>query len=402
MPAIASSARTRLPRRSLRLRLTVLYGALFALSGAGLLGITYGLVAHGDSGKKSMVVSSNGQTIDSLKLAGVLAYTNRQLGAQRAAELRQLLIVSGVALLIMVVVSVLLGWWMAGRALWPVRQMTGKARWISEANLHERLAVAGPDDELKELGDTFDGLLARLENAFEAQQRFVANASHELRTPLTLQRATIEVALADPGADATTLRGVCERVLAAGGEQERLIEALLTLARSQRGLDRREAVDVAALAGRVVAGRRADEAVAVRVDAACAPAWTAGDPRLVERLIGNLVDNAVRHNVPGGWATVWAGTDGGRALVRVVNSGPPVPPERIEALFQPFQRIEDRAAHPDGLGLGLSIVAAIAGAHGAHLTATARPGGGLDVAVAFVPVMAVPPSPERARAAVAR
>jgi len=262
--------------------------------------------------------------------------------------------------------------------------MTGKARRLSEANLHERLAVAGPDDELKELGDTFDGLLGRLDAAFEAERRFVANASHELRTPLTLQRAMIEVALADPAVDAAALRHVCERVLAAGTDQERMIEALLTLARSQRGVERRAPVDLAALTARVL-GRHdpggAAEPVQLSLDGA--DANTTGDARLLERLVDNLVDNAVRHNAPGGWATVRTGTHQGSAMLQVVNSGPVIPPDRVRLLAQPFQRLESRTGRPDGHGLGLSIASAIAAAHGARLTIEPRAEGGLAVTVAF-------------------
>ncbi len=371
-------------RRTLRMRLTLLYSALLLGSGAVLLTITYLVVAHTELGKDNTVVVTG--------VTGLLQPFGRPsrdqiqeiVAAQHAAEARQLLTVSGIALLVMAVFSVLLGWWMAGRALRPVREMTGKARRLSEANLHERLAVTGPDDELKELGDTFDGLLARLDAAFEAQKRFVANASHELRTPLTFQRAVLEVVLSDPHADTAQLRTACERVLAAGADQERLIEALLTLARGQRGLERRELVDLAAVASRAVAQRDpAQQDAGVSVDGRLAASRTWGDTRLLERLVGNLVDNAVRHNVPGGWVAVWTGTDGDRAMLRVANSGPVVAPDQVGVLVQPFQRMDSRINRRDGLGLGLSIVAAIAGAHGAHLGIESRPEGGLEVTLAF-------------------
>ena len=399
----ANRLAARMPRRSIRLRLTLLYGALFLGSGAAMLIITYLIVAHTTSGN-GVVVSYTGTG----KLPDVPPYELGQWGksqivAQHAQMMRQLLWVSGLSLIGMALISVLLGWWMAGRALRPVREMTGKARRLSEANLHERLAVTGPDDEIKELGDTFDGLLARLDAAFEAQRRFVANASHELRTPLTFQRAALEVVLADEQADAAQLRRVCERVLAAGEEQERLIEALLTLARSQRGLERRQPVDLAALTERVVAERapagvaRTSKTEPVSVHCVHAASWTAGDARLLERLVGNLVDNAIRHNVPGGWVTVWTGTDRDRdrAMLRVANSGPPIPAERIGELVQPFQRLDARTGTRDGLGLGLSIVAAIAGAHGAHLGIEARGDGGLDITLAL-PAATPPPIPHRA------
>ncbi|WP_225077189.1 HAMP domain-containing sensor histidine kinase [Streptomyces sp. CoT10] len=299
---------------------------------------------------------------------------------QREAMLRQLLTQSAIALGLMSTVSVGLGWLMAGRALRPVRIMADKSRRISERNLHERLAVTGPDDELKDLGDTIDDLLGRLDTAFAAQKRFAANASHELRTPLTLQRAMIEVALADPAADGDSLRRVCERVLAAGEHQERLIEALLMLARSERGLDRREPFDLARVAGRVL---RDGDPRETDVDTALAPAPASGDPRLMERLAANLVDNALRYNVPGGWVRVVTGTAHGRPFLRVVKSGPEIPPDRIGTLFQPFQRLESRTGNPDGHGLGLSIASAVAAVHDADLAAEPGPRGGLSITVAL-------------------
>jgi signal transduction histidine kinase len=258
--------------------------------------------------------------------------------------------------------------------------MTAATRQISEENLHERLALSGPNDELKELGDTIDGLLARLEAAFDAQRRFVANASHELRTPLTLERAMIEVALADPNADAESLRAVCERVLAAGAEQERVIEALLTLARSQRGLEERRPFDLAAVAEAALA----DLGPEPRVEAMLESAATSGDQRLVERLVVNLLDNAVRHNVRDGWVRVRTRVEGERALLRVENTGPVVPADEVASLVEPFRRAApERASHGGGLGLGLSIAAAIASAHDATLELRARPEGGLDVELAL-------------------
>ena len=381
------------PRRTIRLRLTILYGGLFVLTGAALLTITY-LLDAGNVGAQitgtngtQMYVLENGSgvgTLGGVPFPPIGSDPSQVKDALRTAveqthtaELNQLLFVSGLALAIMGALSLALGWLVAGRALRPLRLMTGKARQISEANLHERLAVDGPDDELKELGDTFDGLLGRLDTAFAAQKRFVANASHELRTPLTLQRAMVEVALSDPDADAESLRAVCRKVLVAGEEQERTIEALLTLARSQRGLDEWKPVDLAAIATEVMAthGTGAE----TRIE----PAETLGDPRLVRRLVANLVDNAVRHNVPGGSIRVATGTLLGRPAVRVANSGPVIPPDRIGALFQPFLRMAERTGNGDGHGLGLSIVAAIADAHGAEIIAAANPGGGLTVTVSF-------------------
>ncbi|MFD3523247.1 sensor histidine kinase [Streptomyces sp. NPDC058653] len=374
------------------------------MSGVALLAITYFLVANG--GEARVLLIGNGPPDMPQPDTDMMRRTLKEEShRQRAATMHQLLVKSGFALALMSAVSVALGWLTAGRVLRPVRTMTDKARRISERNLHERLAVTGPADELKDLGDTFDSLLARLDSAFDAQKRFVANASHELRTPLTLQRALIEVALADPAADARSLRTVCERVLAAGEHQERLIEALLTLARSQRGLERRRPTDLAPVVAEVLASAAPGGA---RIERSLAPAWTSGDPRLVERLVTNLVDNALRHNVGVGvgdgdgdgdgdgstpWVRVATGMEGGRPVLRVVNSGPVIPADRVEALFQPFQRYASRAGGPDGLGLGLSIVEAVATAHGAGLTAVPGPEGGLDIAVAF---------PARGRKAVRR
>ncbi|QIB48195.1 sensor histidine kinase [Streptomyces aureoverticillatus] len=373
----APSAAPRRFRWTVRLRLTLLYGALFLASGAALLIVTYVLVAT----RKPQIIrktTSPGSTPWLPDDFGPVP----DPGAQREAMLEQLLTQSGIALALMSAVSVALGWLMAGRALRPVRTMADKARRISERNLHERLAVGGPDDELKDLGDTIDGLLARLDTAFTTQKRFVANASHELRTPLTLQRAMIEVALANPAANAGSLRAVCERLLATGERQEHLIEALLTLARGQRGLQRREPVDLVALVAVVLHEQAPDDP---RVERSLGPARTAGDPRLLESLVTNLVSNAVRHNVPGGWIRVHTGVSDGRPVLRMTNSGPEIPHERVEALFQPFQRFETRTGTPDGHGLGMSIVAAVADAHGAPVTAHPGPEGGLDITVTFGP-----------------
>jgi signal transduction histidine kinase len=304
---------------------------------------------------------------------------------QRTAELNQLLEESGIALAIMAVVSIGLGWLVAGRVLRPLRTITAAARSVSASSLHARLALAGPDDELKELGDTFDGLLARLEAAFGAQRQFVANASHELRTPLARQRTLIEVALADPQPSVTGLQDVCERVLATGEQQERLIEALLTLARSQRGLDRREPVDLAAITDEVVLTRRPEtQSRGLTVAAKLGPAPALGDARLAERLVANLFDNAVLHNVAHGSIEVATATQDGHAVLSVSNTGPVIERGEVSRLFQPFQRSGiDRTGGRDGLGLGLSIVGAIAAAHGAWLRANERPGGGLGIQVGF-------------------
>jgi signal transduction histidine kinase len=275
--------------------------------------------------------------------------------------------------------------------------MTAATRQISEDDLHQRLAMPGPGDELKDLADTIDGLLARLQAAFDAQRQFAANASHELRTPLTLERTLLEVALADPGATAATLRSACEEVLVANQEQEQLIEALLTLARSQRGLDHREPFDLADVTTRVLDARgRQAAAQGVRINATLGPAPATGDPGLAERLVANLTDNALRYNGPGGRVDVSTGTRNGHAVLRVANTGPAVPADQVQRLLQPFQRLRpDRTGEPGGSGLGLSIVAAIAKAHGAVINA--RPGhdGGLDLEVTFAAPAASQDIPRR-------
>jgi signal transduction histidine kinase len=374
---------------SIRLRLTLLYGALFLAGGAVLLTITYLLVAHRYSGEffvtagKSVTVAkaANGTPMLGTTSLASPDQVIAQAHAQSNAALHALLIESGIALTIMAVISIWLGWLVAGRALQPLRTITNAARDISASNLHRRLALKGPDDELNQLGTTFNGLLERLEASFDAQRQFVANASHELRTPLTFERTLLEVALADPDASVESLRRTCEQLLESGEQQERLIEALLMLSRSQRGLDRRERVDLAAITlGRL----RSTGRDGLEVDASLLPAETTGDPRLVERLVANLVDNAVKHNVPSGTVTVKTETREARALLTVENTGPAIEPADLDRLFQPFQRLHaERTGTPNGTGLGLSIVYAIATAHDASITLRSRTGGGLRIEISF-------------------
>jgi signal transduction histidine kinase len=266
-----------------------------------------------------------------------------------------------------------------------VRTITTAARQISAASLSERLALGGPRDELTELADTFDGLLARLEAAFNAQRQFIANAAHELRTPLARQRVISQVALADPHASVESLRAAHERVLASGAEQHHLINALLILARGQAGLDKHEPFDLADLASKILSHRQPDaQRQNLTLHAALSPAPATGSPPLAERLAANLIDNALRHNLPGGQVEVITATRSTRAVLTVANTGPVVPAAAIDQLFQPFQRLAaDRTSHGDGLGLGLSIVQAIASAHHATITARPRPEGGLLIEVAF-------------------
>jgi signal transduction histidine kinase len=314
-----------------------------------------------------------------------LAQVGPVQAAQRAADSHQLLVNSGIALAIVAVLAFLAGWVVAGRMLRPIRTITRTARRISSTSLHERLALDGPQDELKELGDTLDDLFGRLDAAFEAQRQFVANASHELRAPLTRQRALIQVALADPDANLVSLRTAHERVLASEQQLEQMIEALLALTRGQAGLERRGPLDLAAIASKALLSRESEAAGRdLDVRATLAPAPTVGDPRLVERLIANLLDNAIRHNIPQGNVEITTGIRHQRAFLAVANSGPTIPPEEVPRLLQPFQRLHGtRTNHTSGNGLGLAIVVAIATAHRAALTAQPRPGGGLIVEVTF-------------------
>ena len=379
----AFAFRPHLPRRTVRLRLTLIYGALFLVSGAGLLAITYALV---DS-RLSRPMRSSGGHLSAGTAGGIVhasAASADLLGTQET-ELHQLLVNSGIALGAMLVVCIALGWIVAGRLLRPLRTITKAVRDISATSLHQRLALGGPDDELKELGDTFDGLLGRLDAAFRSQRQFVANASHELRTPLARQRTVGQVALRDPYATVESLRAVIERILAAGRQQERLIEALLTLSRGQAGIDRQEPFDLATVVDHVVHSRHEElERRGLAAHAALSSAPMAGDPRLIECLVVNLLDNAVRYNLDHGRVDILTATKAGAAVLSVVNTGPVVPASAVDRLLKPFQHVgRERTGHGDGLGLGLSIAEAIAIAHGGTLKLNPPPGGGLEVTVSF-------------------
>jgi signal transduction histidine kinase len=284
-----------------------------------------------------------------------------------------------------VLVAVALGWLIAGRFLRPLRTITATAWDISATNLSRRLSITGRDDEFTDLGETLDDLFARLEASFQAQRHFVANASHELRTPLTAERTLLQLALADPGATVQTLRSTCQQVLALGDQQERLIDALLTLASSERGIDQWAPFDLAEIAGKVILDRRQEaDRRGIRIDAALDTAMATGDPSLAGSLVANLVDNAIRHNLDGGRAEISTATTGGQATLAIGNTGAVIPPGKVDRLFQPFQRLgAERVGHTGGNGLGLALVRAIAGVHGATLTAHARPDGGLDIQVSF-------------------
>jgi signal transduction histidine kinase len=404
----------RLPRRTVRLRLTALYGALFLASGGGLLAITnilarswpWSVVAFplrhpspGHTGNSAAAQQGHVQVGHQVQ-ALVAQQLQAQVTQQHTAALNQLLAQSAIALGLMAIASVALGWLVAGRVLRPLRDMTAAARAISEDNLGERLAVPGPGDELKDLGDTIDSLLDRLQAAFDAQRNFVASASHELRTPLTVERAMLEVALADPDASAAALRSVCEDLLEAGQQQQRLIDALLTLARSQRGLDHRERLDLAAITHEVLDTRQPEAAArGLAIHATITPAPVLGDARLLQRLAANLIDNAIRHNIPGGRIDIRVTASDGYPLLAITNTGPDIPAGQVTRLLQPFQRLRaTRPASGEGLGLGLSIVAAIAKAHRATLTINPGPHGGLTIGISFPPSTATTPDRRRALA----
>jgi len=325
-----------------------------------------------------------------------LAQAGTVQAAQRAADAHQLLVNSGIALAIVAALALLAGWLVAGRMLRPIRTITRTARRISSTSLHERLALDGPQDELKELGDTLDGLFARLEAAFEAQRHFVANASHELRTPLTAERTLLQVALDDPGTTTAAWRSTAQEVLASSDEQARLIEALLTLASSESGLNGYEPVDLATTVSATLTGLQPEtDRLGIHIGEVTEPATLDGDSLLVERLVANLLTNAVRHNMAGGRVEVRTGVKDGRAVLSVTNTGPVIPPEEVDRLFQPFQRLDRRRAnYKDGHGLGLSIVRAIATSHDATITAHPVPGGGLRVSVIFPPPASPTASPE--------
>lgn len=334
---------------TLRARLTLLYAVPFLLSGTVLVALP-------------VLQTRNTAPVGSGEPAQVVVESPVQ---------QRVVLAAVVGLAAMTVVSIVAGWLVAGRFLRPLWTITTTARDISARNLHRRLGIPGRD-EFAQLAGTLDELFERLQAAFVSQQRFVANAAHELRTPLTAERTLLQVALADPEISVGSLRAACEEVLSLGRAQERLIDALLTLATSERGLQRREPVDLAAVA--------ADD----RATADLRPATAQGDPGLIEILVTNLVDNAVRHNVPDGRVAVSTSTVDGRATLTVTNTGPVVPPDEVERLFEPFQRLGGaRLRHADGHGLGLAIVRAIATAHGATVTASPNPDGGLTVTVVF-------------------
>jgi signal transduction histidine kinase len=397
------------PRLTVRARLTLLYTGLFAACGAIVVAVSYTLVA-----RLRAQGQGNGQQPSAGNLARFAARCRseelsahpdphvlvkcaayfQQQGAQgqRAFTLSHLLQYSLITVAVVIALAAVLGWIFSGRALRPVHQITAAARAASEHNLSSRVAPTGPRDELRELAETFDEMLGRLQAAFEGQQRFIANASHELRTPLAVMRATVDVVLDNPDSTPGDLRAMAADIRAAVDHAEHLIGALLILARNERGLTVREETDLAAAAEDVLDAAALGDR---QVHATLEPAVISGDPVLAGRLIANLIDNAIRYNIPCG--DIWISTRAasGSTQLTVANTGPAISLADAERIFQPFQRLHDRTSH-DGSGLGLAIVDSIAAIHDATVAACPNPGGGLVVDITFPPSGQPPPrSPGR-------
>jgi len=382
------------PRLTVRARLTLLYTSLFAMCGAIVVTVSYTLVARlraqgqGNGQRPSasdlarFAARCRSEELSAHPDARVLvkcaAYFQQQgAQSQRDFTLSHLLQYSLITVAAVIALAAVLGWIFSGRALRPVHQITTAARAASERNLSARVAPTGPRDELRELAETFDEMLGRLQAAFEGQQRFIANASHELRTPLAVMRATVDVVLGNPDSTPGDLRAMAADIRAAVDHAEHLIGALLLLARNERGLTVREETDLATAAEDVLdtadlGGRR--------VHATLEPAVISGDPVLAERLIANLVDNAARYNHADGDIWISTRTMAGSTQLTVANTGPAISEADADRIFQPFQRLSDRTSR-DGFGLGLAIVASIAAIHGGTATARPRGHGGLTVTV---------------------
>ena len=397
---------SRHPRLTVRARLTLLYTGLFAACGAVVVAVSYSLVARlgatvqgqGDSRtpspsgtvSPSFAAQCRSEQLSAhpdrailakcasvVRLQSVRSLQQQGAQAQRDLTLSHLLQYSLITLSVVIALAAILGWIFVGRALRPVHLISAAARAASEHDLSARVAATGPRDELRELAETFDEMLGRLQRAFEGQQRFIANASHELRTPLAVMRATVDVVLGNPGATPGDLRGMGADIRAAVDHAEHLISALLILARNERGLTVREQVDLATAAEDVLDTAALGDR---RVHATLEPAVISGDPVLAERLIANLVENAARYNHPAGDIWVGTGTIAGSSQLTVANTGPFISPADVDRIFQPFQRLSDRTSH-DGSGLGLAIVASIAEIHGGTAAARPRDDGGLSVTV---------------------
>jgi hypothetical protein len=379
-------------RRTVRLRLTALYGVLFFVSGAVLLAIAGGFAVNSSSEAVRASSPNPGQPTALANAQARIQELQNQLAAaqsgkdQLQAFSRNLVIASVIALGLMTVASVLMGWFVAGRTLRPVREMTAAAQRISAHNLDERLAVTGPADELKELGDTIDALLERLESAFNAQRRFVANASHELRTPLTTMRASLDVAVAKPEPAPPQTIALAARLRRELDRVDSLLEAFLFLARAQhRDLPGQAVLPVEYIVGAALADQKAAISamnLTVQDASGLGAVWVTGSQALLSRMVENVIDNAVCHNVKGGWVAITSEADAGRARLIVENGGEVLDQQQVSGLSQPFRRIgADRVGSDKGSGLGLSIVAAIAEAHSGALDLQARPAGGMRVSI---------------------
>ncbi|MFB7999385.1 sensor histidine kinase [Streptomyces sp. NPDC056002] len=383
------TARLGLRRGTARTHFTALYVTLFLLSGTALLAITAVVASGGSRSSQTAPDGGTDQPATAAQAQGRIAELEQQLAQAHDTQSRQILLGCAIALGVMAVISVGLGWFVAGRVLRPLRVMTAATRRITADSLQERLAIGGPVDEVKDLADTIDDLLGRLEGSFDAQRLFVANASHELRTPLTTMRASLDVALAKPGPVPETTATLAARMRAGLDQVDRLLESFLVLARTQHG----EFSDTARLAlGQLaltaLAGRATDIAakgLTVRDSRIDDSAWVWGSQTLLRRVADNVVDNAIAYNDPGGWISVEvrvAGDDAGAVSLVVESSGPVLDQRRVAELAQPFRRLSaDRTGTGQGSGLGLSIVAAITQAHHGTLDLRARPDGGLRVTI---------------------
>jgi signal transduction histidine kinase len=370
---------------SVRTRLALTFGGLFLLAGVILLLVNYALISQAlpqPAAYAENVVAARtadgGVAIQSSQ-GDATAFVGGAVTGYRESAIQTVLVISGIALLLVGAMAALLGWLMAGRVMSPVERITSTARRLEAERMDRRINLDGPNDELKELADTFDGMLDRLAASFDSQRRFVANASHELRTPLAVQRTIVEVAMADPAASPDLMR-LGAHLLHTNERTERLIDGLLLLARSDRGLASHQPVRLDHVVANVLDGahRLSDEA-GVTIASRLGPRVVAGDPVLLERLVTNLVHNGIHYNEPGGSVLVEVGE--WPALV-VTNTGSHVPFEAVAGLFEPFRRLDaDRTSHRAGAGLGLSIVRSVAGAHGGEVTAVPNPGGGLRISV---------------------
>ncbi|MEV5985534.1 HAMP domain-containing sensor histidine kinase [Streptomyces sp. NPDC052051] len=378
-------------RPTIRIRLTLLYGGMFLIAGILLLSIIYLFAAHALNVGSELpfeivsgrVVSKACDLPPSLPANELNDALSSCVNEQRQHALDNLLSRSLLALLGLAVIAFAFGYAMAGRVLSPLGRITRTARAVAGSDLSRRIELDGPDDELKELADTFDDMLERLQRAFTAQQRFVGNASHELRTPLAINRTLLEVHLSDPAAP-VELQQLGKTLLATNERSEQLVEGLLLLARSDNQIVERKPVDLAEVASRAVDQVHAEaESKGVEIRGERSAAVVQGNGVLLERIALNLVQNAVRYNVPeGGWVEVTTEVQHGQAVLLVSNTGPVVPAYEIDNLFEPFTRLRnERTGSDKGVGLGLSIARSVARAHGGHITAQPREGGGLVMRV---------------------